>query len=101
MTTYVTKTITAAGQSSDTVFFDGNFNFSVSGTINSGTTITVQRSTDGSNFLDVDTFTSAGEFVGVEPEPAMRYRATCKSGEFSSGSSVVVRFGGVWRSPVS
>jgi len=100
MTTYVTKTITAASQSSDIVFFDGNFNFSISGTINTGTIITVQRSPDGANFLDVDTFTSAGEFVGFEPEPNMRYKATCKSGQFGSGSSVVVRFGGVWRDPV-
>lgn len=101
MTTYVTADISAANSFSSTVFFDGDFNFSVSGTFASGTTITVQRSTDGTTFHDVDTFTSAGEFVGFEPEPAMRYRATCKSGEFGSGSSVVVRFGGVWRSPVS
>ena len=101
MTTYVTKTITADNTFSDTIFFDGDFNFSVSGTFANGTILTVQRSTDGSTWYDVDTFTKAGEFVGYEPEPAMRYRAIVKTGEFGSGSSVVIRFGGIWRSPVS
>lgn len=101
MTTYVTATITAENTWTSTVFFDGDFNFSVSGTFANGTILTVQRSTDGSTWHDVDTFTASGEFVGYEPEPAMRYRAGVKTGEFGATSSVVIRFGGIWRSPVS
>lgn len=100
MTTYVTKTITAQNTFTDTVFFDGDFNFSISGTFANNVIITVQRSTDGSSWKDVDTFTKAGEFVGYEPEPNMYYRAGCKTNEFGSGSSVVLRIGGAWRSPV-
>jgi len=100
MTTYVTKTITAENTFTDTVFFDGDFNFSVSGTFANNPTVTVQRSTDGSSWVDVDTFTKAGEFVGFEPEPNMYYRAGCKTGEFGASSSIVLRIGGVWRSPV-
>jgi len=94
MTTYVTETITAQNTFSDTTFFDGGFNLSVSGTFANGTILTVQRSTDGSTWYDVDTFTASGEFVGFEPEPSMAYRAGVKTGEFGSGSSVIIRFGG-------
>ena len=55
MTTYVTATITAENTFTDTVFFDGDFNFSVSGTFANSAIITVQRSTDGSSWVDVDT----------------------------------------------
>ena len=95
MSTYTTKTITADNTFTDTVFFDGDFNFSVSGTFNNNPIVTVQRSTNGSSWVDVDTFTKAGEFVGFEPEPNMYYRAGCKAGEFGSSSSIVLRFGGI------
>lgn len=101
MSTYATKTITAENTFTDTAVFDGDFNFSVSGTFSNNPTVTVQRSTDGSSWVDVDTFTAAGEFVGFEPEPSMYYRAGVKTGEFGSGSSTVLRFGGIWRQPVS
>jgi hypothetical protein len=100
MTTYVTATIVAQNTWTDTVFFDGNFNFSVSGTFANGAIVTTQRSTDGSDWKDVDTFTTAGEFVGYEPEPNMRYRAGCKTGEYGATSSIVLRIGGEWRATV-
>ena len=101
MTTYVTATITAENTFTSTVFFYGFFNFSASGTFANGNIVTVQRSIDGSTWHDVDTFTGIEEAVGFEPEPAMRYRAGVKTGEFGSGSSTVLRFGGIWRQPVS
>jgi hypothetical protein len=42
-----------------------------------------------------------GEFVGYEPEPNMRYRAGCKTGEYGATSSIVLRIGGEWRATVS
>jgi hypothetical protein len=101
MTTYVTATIVAQNTWTSTVFFDGDFNFSVSGTFANSAIITVQRSTDGSSWVDVDTFTKNGEFVGYEPEPNMRYRAGCKTGEYGATSSIVLRIGGEWRATVS
>lgn len=95
MSTLATKTITAENTFTDTAVFDGGFNLSVSGTFANSAIITVQRSTDGSSWVDVDTFTATGEFVGFEPEPNMYYRAGCKTGEFGSGSSIVLRFGGI------
>jgi hypothetical protein len=62
---------------------------------NAGTTVTVQRSVDNSNWLDVDTFTSTGESVGYEPE-LIYYRAGIKAGEFGAGTNIFIRFGGKW-----
>jgi hypothetical protein len=53
------------------------------------------------SWVDVDTFTKNGEFVGYEPEPNMRYRAGCKTGEYGATSSIVLRIGGEWRATVS
>ena len=94
MTTYVTATITAENSFTSTTFLEGNFNFSASGTFANGNIVTVQRSTDGSTWHDVGSFTGIEEAVGFEPEPSMAYRAGVKTGEFGSGSSVVLRFGG-------
>jgi hypothetical protein len=92
MTTYVTATIIAQNTWTSTVFFDGDFNFSVSGTFANSAIVTVQRSTDGATWVDVDTFTATGEFVGYEPEPNMRYRAGCKTsiGEYGYATSSIV-----------
>ena len=85
----VTRTITGQNQFSDPISVNGWFNVSVSGTFSA--TVTLQRSTDNSTWLDVGTFSSAYEGSSVEPE-IMWYRIGVKTGEYTSGS-VVVRVG--------
>ena len=99
MTTLIEKNITAANTFSDSFRFDGDFNFSVRGTLNTGTIVTVQRSIDNSTWTDVDTFTSISENVGYEPE-LLYYRAGCKTGEFTGGNNITIRFGSKWQSLV-
>ena len=95
MTTLIEKQITAENTFSNSHRLEGDFNFSIRGVFNAGTTVTVQRSVDNSNWLDVDTFTSNGESVGFEPE-LIYYRAGVKTGEFGAGTNIFVRFGGKW-----
>ncbi len=95
MTTLIEKNITAANTFSDSFRFDGNFNFSIRGTLTSGTIVTVQRSIDNATWTDVDTFTSISENVGYEPE-LLYYRAGCKTGEFTGGNNITIRFGSKW-----
>jgi len=95
MTTYVTKSaVDTANEFTDVRSFSGDFSFSISGTLGSNTKVTVQKSYDGTTFLDADVFTKVGEFVGYEPEPSVRYRAGIKSGELSGSSNLTLRFGG-------
>ena len=95
MTTLIEKNITAENTFSNSFRFDGDFNFSIRGTLNTGTTVTVQRSIDDSTWTDVDTFTSISENVGYEPE-LLFYRAGVKTGEFGAGTNITVRFGAKW-----
>ena len=99
MTTLIEKNITAANTFSDSFRFDGDFNFSVRGTLNTGTIVTVQRSIDNATWTDVDTFTSISENVGYEPE-LLFYRAGCKTGAFTGGDNITIRFGSKWQSLV-
>jgi hypothetical protein len=99
VTTLIEKNITAANTFSDSFRFDGDFNFSVRGTLNTGTIVTVQRSIDNATWTDVDTFTSISENVGYEPE-LLYYRAGCKTGEFTGGDNITIRFGSKWQSLV-
>jgi len=99
MTTLIEKNITAANTFSDSFRFDGDFNFSIRGTLTSGTIVTVQRSIDNATWTDVDTFTSISENVGYEPE-LLYYRAGCKTGEFTGGNNITIRFGSKWQSLV-
>ena len=99
MTTLIEKNITAANTFSDSFRFDGDFNFSVRGTLNTGTIVTVQRSIDNATWTDVDTSTSISENVGYEPE-LLYYRAGCKTGEFTGGDNITIRFGSKWQSLV-
>jgi len=95
MTTYVTKSaVDTANEFTDVRTFSGDFTFSISGTLGSGTKVTVQKSYDGTTFHDVDTFTSVGEFVGFEPEPSVKYKAGIKSGDLSGSTNLTLRFGG-------
>ena len=74
----------------DPEVIEGPFNASIQGSF-SGTTVTVQRSTNKTDWYDVDTFTTAGEWPGFEPE-RLHYRIGVKAGEYSAGP-VLVRIG--------
>lgn len=83
-----TKTISAADTWTDPVHIIGEFNFSIVASTSpafSGT-VTVQRSSDGTNWRDVDTWVSvSSEEVGYDPMKNY-YRAGIKAGEYSAGS---------------
>lgn len=82
----VTASITAQNTFTDKLQVIGHFNLSISGTW--AATVTVQRSWDGSNWFDVDTFTSNYEGVGFDAEEVY-YRAGVKTGDFTSGTVVL------------
>lgn len=82
-----TKTISVADSWTDSVHIVGEFNLSVSGTF--AGTLTVQRSTDGTTWRDVEAFTAPVEKVGSDPIKNY-YRAGIKSGEYTSGSAVIL-----------
>jgi len=88
MTDVVRASLTAADVWSDYLTVTaGSFNFSIWGTFVA--TVTVQRTFDnGTTWHDVDTFTSAGEWVGTDGEGAI-YRAGIKSGEYTSGTAEI------------
>ena len=98
MTTVASATIDSAPGASGTWAttdypLEGYFNISISGTITPATTtVTVQRSLDGSNWFDVDTFTKATEDYGFEPE-LMYYRIGIKNGDYTAADDVDVRIG--------
>ena len=52
------------------------------------TTVTVQRSWNGTDWFDVDTFTSNYEGVGFDAEEVF-YRVGVKTGDFTSGTVVL------------
>jgi hypothetical protein len=82
-----TKTISAADSFTDAVHIIGDFNLSISGTFSA--TVTVQRSTDGATWRDVDTFTAPSEEVGYDPMKNF-YRAGIKTGDYTSGSATIL-----------
>ena len=83
-----TKTISAADSWTDPVHIIGDFNLSIVASTSpafSGT-VTAQRSSDGTNRRDVDTWVSvSAEEVGYDPMK-MYYRAGIKAGEYTAGS---------------
>jgi hypothetical protein len=81
-----TKTISAADSFTDAVHIIGDFNLSISGTFVA--TVTVQRSTDGTVWRDVDTFNAPSEEVGYDPMKNY-YRAGIKTGAYTSGSATI------------
>ena len=82
-----TKTLSAANTFTDAVHIIGDFNLSIAGTFVG--TVTVQRSTDGTTFRDVDTFTTPAEQVGYDPMKNF-YRAGFKTGQYTSGSATIM-----------
>jgi hypothetical protein len=81
------KTISAADAFTDAVHIIGDFNLSISGTF--AATVTVQRSTDGTTWRDVDSFTVPVEEVGYDPMKNF-YRAGIKTGAYTSGSATIL-----------
>lgn len=82
-----TKTISGANAFTDPVHIIGDFNFSIVASTSPAFdgTVTVQRSSDGTNWRDVDTFTASSEEVGYDPMKNY-YRAGIKTGEYTAGS---------------
>jgi len=82
-----TQTISAANTFTDAIQIIGDFNFSIVASTSPAFdgTVTVQRSTDGTNWRDVDTFTSSSEEIGYEPKKNF-YRAGIKTGQYVAGS---------------
>lgn len=81
-----TKTLSAQNTFTDSIYIIGNFNLSISGTFSA--TVTVQRSTDDTNWRDVDTFVAPAEQVGYDPIKGY-YRAGIKTGGYTSGSATI------------
>jgi hypothetical protein len=87
----ITKEITAQNTYSDSIDISADY-FSVSVQGSFTATVTLQKSYDGgTTWHDVDTFTSAGEYVGLEGEGA-KYRIGVKTGEYTIGT-INVRIG--------
>jgi hypothetical protein len=61
-------------------------------------TVSVQRSPDGTNWFDVNTYTAPIEGTGFDPEFNF-YRIGVKTGDYTSGT-VDVRLGVPWRTSV-
>jgi hypothetical protein len=90
-----TKTISAQNTFTDPVLIIGDFNLSIVASTSpafSGT-VTVQRSTDGTVWRDVDNWVSvSSEEIGYDPMK-MYYRAGVKTGNYTAGS-VTISFNG-------
>lgn len=69
------------------VKLSGNFNLSITGSFTG--TVTVQRSFDGTNWANVESFTGNVERVANEPELDVRYRAGILTGEYTSGHAII------------
>jgi hypothetical protein len=83
-----TKTISAADSFTDPVHIIGDFNLSIVGSTSPAFagTVTVQRSTDGTTWRDVDTWVNvSSEEVGYDPMKNF-YRAGIKTGQYTAGS---------------
>ena len=89
MATIATASLTAQNTFTTPVTLEGYFNLSISGTFVA--TVTVQRSHDGVNWHDIDSWTAPAEEVGFDPE-YRSYRVGIKTGDYTSGT-VVIRLG--------
>lgn len=82
----VTASITAQNTFTDKIQVVGHFNLSISGTW--AATVTVQRSWNGTDWFDVDTFDANYEGYGFDAEEVY-YRAGVKTGDFTSGTVAI------------
>ena len=86
----VSKTISEENSFSNSILIGADhFSISIQGTFVA--TVTLQKTYNEVDWLDVQTFTLSGEFFGLEPEGS-KYRIGVKTGDFTSGS-VNVRLG--------
>ena len=80
----VTAAISSENTYSASVELKGQFNLSLSGVWTAP--VTVQRSYDsGTNWMDVETFASNTEMVGMETQANILYRVGVKLGEYTTG----------------
>lgn len=92
------KVISGANSFTDPVHIIGEFNLSIVASTSPAFngTVTVQRSSDGTNWRDVDTFTGSSEEVGNDPMKNF-YRAGIKTGDYTAGSVTITLNGyDVW-----
>lgn len=85
------KTISAQDTFTDPIHIIGEFNLSIVASTSPAFdgTVTVQRSSDGTNWRDVDTWVSvSSEEVGNDPMKNY-YRAGIKTGEYTAGSVTI------------
>lgn len=87
----VTATASAENTFTNAIEIQGYFNLSINGV--SDSTVTVQRKSgvDGTNWVDVESYTADKETYGFEPEP-VEYRVGIKTGNYGT-DTVKVRLG--------
>lgn len=85
-----TKTLSAQNTFTDSVLIIGDFNLSILASTSPAFngTVTVQRSSDNTNWRDVDTFIASAEQVGYDPMKNF-YRAGIKTGAYTAGSATI------------
>ncbi len=84
----ITASVAAQNTFSNTIKLHGYYNLSLSGTWVA--TVHLQRSFDnGTNWMDIDSYTANTELVGHEPELGILYRAGVKTGNYTSGTVVI------------
>jgi hypothetical protein len=73
----------------------GGFNLSVQGTLDNGSTVSLQRSYTGADgdFFTVKSYTAVGEEIVDNVEPGVHWRIGIATGDFSDNDSVDVRLG--------
>lgn len=94
------RTISAENQWTTPFRLTGWFNVSISNAAGGslgGTVVTVQRSWDGINYYDVDTWTKTSEDVGFEPDSVL-YTIGVKTGEYTATCYVAFSVLGSMRS---
>ena len=94
------RTVSAQNQWTTPIGINGWFNVSISnaagGTLG-GTIVTIQRSWDGANYYDVDTWKKTSEDVGFEPD-LVWYTIGVKTGEYVASVYVQISVLGSMRS---
>jgi hypothetical protein len=84
----VERNLNAENTFTNAIGVNGAFNFSISGTFVG--TITIQRSFDnGVIWLDMETYTTPYEDIGILPDEHITVRAGIKTGDYTSGTALV------------
>ena len=94
------RTVSAQNQWTTPIGINGWFNVSISNTAGGtlgGTIVTIQRSWDGVNYYDVDTWKKTSEDVGFEPD-LVWYTIGVKTGQYVASVYVQISVLGSMRS---